>query len=742
MAAGTAGALGLAWQGTLGRLVPRALAESTLSQVSRTALALGRIEGTVSNMGSGQPLAGVLIGTAGAATQSDANGRFALDLPAGTYDLRVEAARFIGMTVVGLQVSDNESTRLDLEMIPEHPAAAQAEAIDDRVLALAGSSAAPVQDVPNRAAVASVPATIHVVRNYTYPLPLPPGWIPDVVTMDLDEYLRGVVPSEMPSYWAIEALKAQAVAARSYAVAESYHSPYADICTTTHCQAWNNVHYDKTDQAISATRSVVATYNGSIISAFYFGHCIGQTRNSVVPYCRSVYCAHCAEQHYSTYWGHGIGMCQEGAAGYAGAPYTWNYVQIFKHYYTGINLTLPIRLTAPAPGQLVRGVVLAAAEVSIPPERVEFYLDDQLAAQASTAPWEAKLSTTGLSDGTHTIKAKAVSSLDPSEATVNVMVDNTPPSGTASVAAGWHASTRIPFNLSANGSDAVYVQFSNNWLWEGEDLSHNTGELVDDAAASNGHAWRGTTGTPGTWFGPYYYLLPAAPSYQAYFRLKTSSREPAVDLALLDVADGSGSHILAQRTLSSADLAKANGYEEIPLTFSYGTGAQGGLEFRTWFRGNRDLTLDCVTVFSSPRPLAATLNWDVARRDGEQRIIVRFLDAAGNLYDRAVTVRLDLTPPAMTQQGANAALAQDTVSGLNPASARYSESSDGGANWGPWQALTGLPASPGTTAPVSLSAPAGAANDVRFSIADMAGNSAFTRGTSTFMPIVANQIGG
>ncbi|MHB1355553.1 MAG: SpoIID/LytB domain-containing protein [Anaerolineae bacterium] len=753
LATGAAAIVAGVWQDSFGRLLPRTLAEVTPVQTPWIAPGFGEIEGSISDMGSGQPLAGAVIHSAGMTTSCDTDGHYALALPVGDYDLRVQAEGFIPMTVVGLRVLSDAPTHLDVEMIPEHPTPSQAQAIDEKILARSGSGIAQSPHNPSLTAVASVPSTLRVVRNYPpYGVPLPPNYVPDVVTMNLDEYLRGVVPSEMPSYWHPEALKAQAVAARSYATATSYHAPYADICTTTHCQAWNNVQYDRTNQAIAATHGIVATYHGNIISAFYFGHCTGHTVNTedkypgwYVPYCRGVPCAPCAAQNYSKPWGHEVGMCQEGAQGYAIAPHNWNYTQILHHYYTGISLTLPIRLTAPAPGQLVRGVVLATAEVSVAPDRVEFYLDDTLVALTNTAPWQAKLTTAGLSDGTHTIKAKAISSLNPSETSVNILVDNTPPSGTASAAAGWHNTTRIPFSLSANGSDAVSVQFSNNWIWEGEDLYHNIGSKVDDTAALNGRAWRAESGSWGDWYGPYYLLLPAAPSFQAYYRLKTSARQPGVDLALLDVVDGYGARSLAQRTLYSDDFPSDNVYSEIMLAYAYGAGTpagQGGLEFRTRLHGSRDLTLDRVTVFGSPRPLANTLYWDVARRDGEQTVIVRFLDAAGNTFDRTVTVWLDVTAPTMTQQGANSALAQDTVSGLDPANAAWSDSADGGASWSSWQPLTGLSALPGTIEPVQLSAPVGAGADVRFRIADMAGNFNLTRGITTLLPLLVNQTGG
>jgi hypothetical protein len=752
MAASTAGMFALAWQDTLGRLAPYTRATAAPTQAPGLGLATGRIEGMTVEMGSGHTLADVVISTSAIETASDPDGIYSLDLAPGSYDLRVQVPGYIAMSVTGLQVRAGESTHQDLELIAEYPAPSVAEKIDARILALAGSGIERAQSTPTLASVASVPTTLRVVINYaSYG---DPGWVPDVVTMSLDEYLRGVVPSEMPSFWSPEALKAQAVAARSYATAASYHPDEgADICTTTHCQVWNNVHYDPTDQAIGATHNVVALYANAIISAFYFGHCTGHTVNPedkypgwYVPYCRSVPCAPCAAHHYTEPFGHEVGLCQEGANGYANPPYNWNYSQILHHYYTGISLTSPIILMAPPSGQLVRGLVLATVEVDAAPQSIDFYLDDQLAVQMSAAPWQAKLSTAGLSDGAHIIKAKALSAYNPSEATVNILVDNTPPSGTASVASGWHNSTRVPFTLSANGSDAVSVQFSNNWIWEGEDLPHtaNSGVQVDDASAINGHAWHGSVGTPGDWYGPYYLLLPAAPAYQAYYRLKTSARTPAVELALLDVVDEYGNRTLAQRTLYSDDLSAANIYEEVPLAFAYNAGTpagQGGIEFRTRFRGNRDLTLDHITVFSNPRPLAATVNWLVTRHDGQQSVMVRFLDAAGNTFDRTVTVWLDVTAPALEQQDANAALAQDTVSGLDLASAAWSDSADGGVTWSNWQPLAGVAGTQGTTAPVTLNAPTGAATDVRFRIADMAGNAAITRGSSLYMPNVFNQTG-
>ena len=173
-----------------------------------------------------------------------------------------------------------------------------------------------------------VPPTIRVL--------MPDG---SVVVMDMEDYLKGVVPVEMGRSRPLEALKAQAVAARSYAATSRAHTDKgADICTTQHCQVWRSHHYPKTDLAVDETRGQVAVYDGEIARAYYFAHCDGRTRNIEdvwhrdFPYCRGVSCI-CG---FTSMYGHGVGMCQEGASAMAerGAAYD----QIIKHYYTGVEV--------------------------------------------------------------------------------------------------------------------------------------------------------------------------------------------------------------------------------------------------------------------------------------------------------------------------------------------------------------------------------------------------------------------
>ncbi len=87
--------------------------------------------------------------------------------------------------------------------------------------------------------------------------------------LSMETYLRSVVPAEMPASWATEALKAQAVAARTYAAKErSAKSPSSvyDICDTSACQVYKDVsyRYPTTDAAIAGTANKVVLYQGKL----------------------------------------------------------------------------------------------------------------------------------------------------------------------------------------------------------------------------------------------------------------------------------------------------------------------------------------------------------------------------------------------------------------------------------------------------------------------------------------------
>ena len=111
--------------------------------------------------------------------------------------------------------------------------------------------------------------------------------------LDLEEYVIGVVAGEMPASFEIEALKAQAIAARSYALSkietstESYDlvtdiTNQVYITTEDMQEKWGedyDFYYDKIKNAVSATKNLVMEYEGDVISAYYFAMSNGATED-------------------------------------------------------------------------------------------------------------------------------------------------------------------------------------------------------------------------------------------------------------------------------------------------------------------------------------------------------------------------------------------------------------------------------------------------------------------------------
>ncbi|HOW43312.1 MAG TPA: SpoIID/LytB domain-containing protein [Candidatus Omnitrophota bacterium] len=104
-------------------------------------------------------------------------------------------------------------------------------------------------------------------------------------TVTVEEYLYSVVPSEMPAKWPLEALKAQAIAARSEALAKlgRHRKEGFDFCAEVHCQAYAGVEWENqaTNLAVDETWGMVLTYANKPIDAVYSGCCGGHTQNNI-----------------------------------------------------------------------------------------------------------------------------------------------------------------------------------------------------------------------------------------------------------------------------------------------------------------------------------------------------------------------------------------------------------------------------------------------------------------------------
>jgi len=256
--------------------------------------------------------------------------------------------------------------------------------------------------------------------------------------MPLEEYLVGVVGAEMPASFGIEALKSQAVAARTYTFKRLYTQPKhpdgAQMCDDIRCcqayispekykKQFGNGLYDNrfipVSKAVADTQGEVITYQNKLVDTPYFSTCGGRTASAQevwgkeVLYLHSVKCEYCKQSKrydnenrisltqlnqalqrpsaskvsyeplavtasgrlkvakigeqkvsgqelrrlfdlpstritrvkqqgkqvifYSRGYGHGVGLCQYGAAGMGQKGYS--YREIIKHYYQGVSIT-------------------------------------------------------------------------------------------------------------------------------------------------------------------------------------------------------------------------------------------------------------------------------------------------------------------------------------------------------------------------------------------------------------------
>lgn len=104
----------------------------------------------------------------------------------------------------------------------------------------------------------------------------------------LDNYLKGVVPLEMPASWSPAAVRAQAVAARTYATYERSHpkARHYQICDTTSCQVYGgfDAEHPRSNEAIEATRGEALTYGGKPAFTQFGSSSGGWTSAGSVPY--------------------------------------------------------------------------------------------------------------------------------------------------------------------------------------------------------------------------------------------------------------------------------------------------------------------------------------------------------------------------------------------------------------------------------------------------------------------------
>ena len=107
------------------------------------------------------------------------------------------------------------------------------------------------------------------------------GGIYTVNVIGLDDYVQGVIAAEMPSTWSAEALKAQAVAARTYAITTDVAGTFYNLYPDTRSQMYRGVGAEtaSTNAAVAATSGQIVTFNGAPAVAYFFASSGGYTEN-------------------------------------------------------------------------------------------------------------------------------------------------------------------------------------------------------------------------------------------------------------------------------------------------------------------------------------------------------------------------------------------------------------------------------------------------------------------------------
>ncbi|QSX05030.1 stage II sporulation protein D [Sedimentibacter sp. zth1] len=136
-----------------------------------------------------------------------------------------------------------------------------------------------------------------------------------VLKLEIEEYIMGVVAAEMPAQFELDALKAQAITARTYLLyklkktnTNPEQHTQAPICSGTHCQVyltkeeliqkftqtWYDTYWPKIESAVNSTKGQILTYEGKLIEPLFHSTSGGRTENSedvftsAAPYLRSV----------------------------------------------------------------------------------------------------------------------------------------------------------------------------------------------------------------------------------------------------------------------------------------------------------------------------------------------------------------------------------------------------------------------------------------------------------------------
>ena len=532
-------------------------------------------------------------------------------------------------------------------------------------------------------------------------------WQVDLIPFE--EYVARSVPAEVPVSWALDALAAQAVAARTYAWYQiRQNRPTYDVSDWANFQMMCDDRWPASDQAVAMTAGQYLSYQGDeshgpIIAMYSAMNSHPTLNNPAVPYLQAVPdLTGLGEER----WGHGFGLSQWGAARRARAGQS--YRQILGYYFTDVNLQ-----NALDPSQPIAGLLGPIQNSYLPPGGLRWRtlapftgLSSSLVVSSSTgltrtfsvtatqtiSYTDVITNSEGLTEtvtltGTTTVtettyqtepvtlpgsgvwqqpldiadEGDVVATLylnETRQETITLWVDRTaPPPPELSLP----ATTDIPtVTLAATAPDGSVLGLSNGWVWEGETLLRDidSGSVVSDTDASAGATLEARPGvhTPGDWYGPYTTAFPEGATYRAIFRLRMGEHParsadnmlPDRPLARLDVADQMGTVRLGLRDIWASDFVGPGRYAEIPVDFHIFE-ATAGIEFRVEWYGDAALALDQVWVWQLQSGQSAVERpWRLGL-GGTPTVYATSFDAAANASEpvSATVQMVDDGPPLL-----------------------------------------------------------------------------------------------
>ncbi len=572
-----------------------------------------------------------------------------------------------------LDIADNRLTRLTRNNFPDH---APRWSMDGRIVTVqqgAATIALPanrlsVDDTPAPArkfsplrlahtAKITAPAEIRVIHSEynTCRADTPVGQIDAI---PFEEYVKRVVPHEVFASWNAAALKAQAVAARTYAWYHYLQNPAADW----HVTDWVDYQYmcdttdPRTDAAVDATVGEYLAYQIAPIVAMYSAENSSPTQTN--PYAAYLRAVDDPVSFGEIRLGHGYGMGQWGAQRWA-SIYGWDYAAILRHYYWNVSLQSGAVFTDTAPPKISlvepwRGFYVTGNRVG-----VAFSMFDASSAITQTRlQWTTPLSTETvfqtagtadresfaiappiLTDGTPLTLTAVVTDATGKRAAspaLRLEIDRTDPiaqwTGGSAVLTGSLAPTPT---ITAHDNTAGVSLLSVGdaaWLWEGETFNRQQtdgaamGRVITDTAALNGRAVQATVAqdSPGVWTMDA--VLPGGKPYRAYFRLKSSDAalfEPVVEIFV-----GAGTDIIGLNRLWGIDFRQSNVYQEFHVDFILPENGSASmpftLEVNLW--GKTDITFDRVAIFEYPIPFQPEIP-----AGAPLNLRAKVIDGAGNV---------------------------------------------------------------------------------------------------------------